>query len=217
MIGQCVSDYKSQSSGESTRSGMTLEVISADDIGGSADALRCVNDRIRGDVLCVNSDFISQFSLGDMARHHRRNASDVTILLAAAPLEENDKKGLVRKIKIEEEEQEYIGESASPRQPIHRDASDITDPTRCQASTKTAASSSSALRTTWAASTSPSTSASSTAARSAALSRILLLRSPLLPRIHLSTSTGAVCTERPSGHGSLLHLEVGPGGEYLFI
>ena len=54
---------------------VNIDLVFVDEMLGSADGLRAVSDRIRGDFLCLSSDFICQFSLGDLAHMHRVNTS----------------------------------------------------------------------------------------------------------------------------------------------
>lgn len=54
---------------------VNIDLVFVEDMMGSADGLRAVSERIRGDFICVSSDFISQFSLGDLAHMHRVNTS----------------------------------------------------------------------------------------------------------------------------------------------
>ena len=92
------------------RESMTIERIFVEkDNFNSCDALRAVSDRIRGDFICIHSDVFSRFSLGEMATFHRTRSSDLTMLLVPAPIDEPEKKGGKRKLRVEEEDQEYIG------------------------------------------------------------------------------------------------------------
>ena len=85
---------------------MTVELIAAAFMSGSADGLRAVKDRIRGDFICVTSDLLFQFSFGQLINFHRRNAADITCVLAGVPIDEPEKKGGQRKVRVDEE---YIG------------------------------------------------------------------------------------------------------------
>eukprot|EP00596_Hydrurales_sp_CCMP1899_P006853 CAMPEP_0119040746 /NCGR_PEP_ID=MMETSP1177-20130426/10741_1 /TAXON_ID=2985 /ORGANISM="Ochromonas sp, Strain CCMP1899" /LENGTH=392 /DNA_ID=CAMNT_0007006067 /DNA_START=122 /DNA_END=1299 /DNA_ORIENTATION=- len=87
----------------------SVEFVWVDHMNGSADGLRAVYDRIRGDFICMGSDMLSQYSLKDLSDLHRSRASDVTMLLVSAPTEEAEKKGAPKKVRIDEEDQEYIG------------------------------------------------------------------------------------------------------------
>jgi translation initiation factor eIF-2B subunit gamma len=87
----------------------SVEFIWVDDMVGSADGLRAVNERIRGDFICMSSDMLCQYSFGELADLHRLRSSDLTMLLVSAPSEEAEKKGAPKKILIDEEDQEYIG------------------------------------------------------------------------------------------------------------
>jgi NDP-sugar pyrophosphorylase family protein len=64
------------------RGSMSIELVVAQNMMGSADALRAVSDRIRGDFFCLGADFISQVSLADMVNLHRLSVSDVTMLFS---------------------------------------------------------------------------------------------------------------------------------------
>jgi len=97
-----LSDYK-------IRQNMTIERIYVENKFDSCEALRVVSDRIRGDFVCINSDVFSKFSLGDMANFHRTRSSDLTMMLVAAPMDEPEKKGGLKKLRIEEEDQEFVG------------------------------------------------------------------------------------------------------------
>ncbi len=81
-------------------SGLIIEVIPVEEFVGSADAVRAVSDRIRGDFIVFNSDTISQINLAELVSIHRLRSSDVTILLAAAPVEESEKKGAPPVMKV---------------------------------------------------------------------------------------------------------------------
>lgn len=70
-----------------------IEIVPVSEMIGSADAVRAVADRIRGDFIVFNSDTLSQINLGELVHTHRLHSSDVTMLLSAIPLEESDKKG----------------------------------------------------------------------------------------------------------------------------
>eukprot|EP01038_Epipyxis_sp_PR26KG_P017546 gene17546-24348_t len=87
---------------ETVRGPMLVELILVPEMMGSADALRAVSERIRGDFICISSDVISQFPLGELAYIHRLNTSDVTIMLSVASKDKKDKD------LIEQVDQEYI-------------------------------------------------------------------------------------------------------------
>jgi NDP-sugar pyrophosphorylase family protein len=76
----------------------SVELVWVDHMNGSADGLRAVYDRIRGDFICMGSDMLSQYSLKDLSDLHRSRASDVTMLLVSAPTEEAEKKGAPKKV-----------------------------------------------------------------------------------------------------------------------
>ena len=61
-----------------------IDLIIVDEMNGSADCLRAVSDRIRGDFICLHSDFISQYSLGRLATMHKLSCSDITMMLIVA-------------------------------------------------------------------------------------------------------------------------------------
>lgn len=66
---------------------------------GSADYLRAVSDRIRGDFICLHTDFISHYNLGTLATMHKLSCSDITMLLTIAS----------KDLKLEEADEELIG------------------------------------------------------------------------------------------------------------
>jgi hypothetical protein len=95
-------EYESKLShflGEYVREAMNIDLVVVDDIIGSADCLRAVSDRIRGDFFCLGSDFISQFCLGELANMHRLRSSDLTMLLTSGSKE----------VKRDEMDEEFIG------------------------------------------------------------------------------------------------------------
>ena len=125
---------------------MGIEIIPVPDMLGSADALRAVADRIRGDFIVVNSDLISQINLGVLINTHRLKTSDVTMMLSSVSIEETmemNKKvkggsssgsgggktasAAVKPTKIEEEDQEYIGICEDGRVMIKTPALEIDD------------------------------------------------------------------------------------------
>lgn len=77
-----------------------IELIQVNELYGSADAVRAVHDRIRGDFIFVNSDTLSQINISELVYTHRLQSSDVTMLLAVAPLEESEKKGAPPVMKV---------------------------------------------------------------------------------------------------------------------
>jgi NDP-sugar pyrophosphorylase family protein len=64
---------------------MNIDLIIAPEMSGSADALRAVSDRIRGDFFCLGADFISQVTLADLVTLHRSSTSDFTMMLCTPP------------------------------------------------------------------------------------------------------------------------------------
>jgi hypothetical protein len=104
----CPRDYEAQLSrflADYVRTKMSIDLVISEDMSGSADGLRAVSDRIRGDFFCVGSDFISQCTLGEMANLHRINSSDLTMMLATTA---ND-------VKRDEVDQEFIAINNSGR------------------------------------------------------------------------------------------------------
>lgn len=79
---------------------LVIEVVPVADMIGSADCIRAVSDRIRGDFIVFNSDTLSQINLGELVHVHRIRSSDVTMLLSAVPLEESEKKGASATLKV---------------------------------------------------------------------------------------------------------------------
>jgi hypothetical protein len=76
--------------GEYIRNTMNIDLVSIEDMYGSADCLRAVRERIRGDFFCLNSDFISQYCLGELASMHRLSTSDLTMVLALADVKKDE-------------------------------------------------------------------------------------------------------------------------------
>lgn len=91
-----------------------LELISVSRMMGSADGLRAVNDRIRGDFIVITSDVVTDCSIGALVNLHRLRTSDVTIAVANSMEEEPDRKGGSKKF-IDEEDQEYVGVDSDGR------------------------------------------------------------------------------------------------------
>ena len=124
------SNSRSAGSSEGPESGLLVEVSMSISIvvteglanGGSVDGLRAVADRIRGDFIVIHSDVFCKAPLGPLAQRHRMKSADVTMLLSRAPTEESshsDKKtssgggaipvGGKRRLRMDEEDQEWIG------------------------------------------------------------------------------------------------------------
>lgn len=70
---------------EYIRGQMTIDLVVVEEMMGSADGLRAVSDRLRGDFFCLSADFISQFSLSDLTNLHRLSTSDITITMVQSP------------------------------------------------------------------------------------------------------------------------------------
>mmetsp|Transcript_11886 Transcript_11886/g.17969 ORF Transcript_11886/g.17969 Transcript_11886/m.17969 type:complete len:485 (-) Transcript_11886:169-1623(-) len=87
---------------------LQVEIVAVAEMLGSADAIRAVADKIRGDFIVFNSDTISEINLGELTSMHRLKSADVTMLLATVPIEEHDKKSGPQSLKVEQEDQEYI-------------------------------------------------------------------------------------------------------------
>lgn len=85
--------------GEYVRASMSIDLVVVEEMSGSADGLRAVSDRIRGDFFCLGSDFISQYCIGELANMHRLCSSDLTMMLTVASSE----------VKKDEVDEEYIG------------------------------------------------------------------------------------------------------------
>lgn len=97
----------SQFLSEYMRESMTIDFVTVENMTGSCDGLRAVSERLRGDFILMSSDVFIKGGIGELTSMHRLKGGDVTMLLAPAPVEESDKKG-GRKLKIEEEDQEFI-------------------------------------------------------------------------------------------------------------
>ena len=85
--------------GEYVRGSMSIDLVIVDEMSGSADGLRAVSDRIRGDFFCLGSDFVSQYCIGELANMHRLCSSDLTMMLTVASGE----------VKKDEVDEEFIG------------------------------------------------------------------------------------------------------------
>lgn len=79
---------------------MNIDLVTIDEMNGSADCLRAVSDRIRGDFICLHSDFISQYTLGELATMHRLSSSDITMMLCVTNYKD---------VKKDEVDEEFIG------------------------------------------------------------------------------------------------------------
>eukprot|EP00981_Chlorochromonas_danica_P005946 scaffold1243_cov173-Ochromonas_danica.AAC.7 len=73
------------------RDRMTVDLVLVEEMMGSADGLRAVADRIRGDFFCLAADVISQYSLSELTTLHRLTASDMTMLLTPSKESNNSK------------------------------------------------------------------------------------------------------------------------------
>lgn len=96
---------------------MKVELVSvtSDDFQGTADCLRFISKRIRGDFTFLSSDIICQFNIGDLINYHRINAADVTLGMIGCRIDEPEKKGGPKKIQVEEDEQEFSCLSSTGR------------------------------------------------------------------------------------------------------
>lgn len=88
-----------------TSNGSTVKLICVEEMLGSAEGLRAVSEYIRGDFICVHSDIISQYPLGELTRLHKFSNCDLTLLLSV-----KDKKEALDPV-----DQEYILISDSGR------------------------------------------------------------------------------------------------------
>lgn len=66
---------------EYVRGSMTIDLVVVEEMMGTADGLRAVADRIRGDFFLMSADLISEFSLVELTNKHRASTSDLTITL----------------------------------------------------------------------------------------------------------------------------------------
>lgn len=81
-------EYKEQLSSflaDCDRGDMKIDLVGVEEFNGSADAIREIAPRIRSDFFCISADFLSQFSFVDIARLHRLQVSDCTVLLSVPP------------------------------------------------------------------------------------------------------------------------------------
>jgi hypothetical protein len=86
---------------------------------GSADGLRAVSERITGDFICIISDVISQYPLGELAYLHRMQTSDLTMMFTVASKDKKENSDPV--------DQEYIGISEDGRVVIKTSTLEIED------------------------------------------------------------------------------------------
>ena len=93
---------------------MNLDLISVPRMMGSADGLRAVNDRIRGDFIVISSDVVTDCSLGALVNLHQLRSADITVAVSGSMEEEPDRKGGVKRI-IDEEDEEYVGVDSDGR------------------------------------------------------------------------------------------------------
>lgn len=113
-------DYKTQiasSLADYSSDVMKVELVPVvgDDFQGTADCLRFISKRIRGDFIFLSSDVVCQFNMGDLITYHRTNAADVTIGMIGCRIDEPEKKGGAKKIHVEEDEQEFTSLSTNGR------------------------------------------------------------------------------------------------------
>mmetsp|Transcript_27875 Transcript_27875/g.28142 ORF Transcript_27875/g.28142 Transcript_27875/m.28142 type:complete len:501 (+) Transcript_27875:156-1658(+) len=105
-------DYKAQLSmflDTSMRANMSIDLIFVEEMLGSCDALRAVQDRIRGDFIVFGSDVFSELIIPKLVLTHRVQTSDITMLFSAVIPEEPEKKGAPKKLNIDQEDQEFVG------------------------------------------------------------------------------------------------------------
>jgi len=133
-------DLNSSSLAEASMS-VSIVVTAALASGGSVDGLRAVADRIRGDFIVMGGDVFCKAPLGPLAARHRLKTADVTMLLARAPTDEgtgSEKKPTgaaagaaaavpagKRRLRIDEEEQEWVGFNDDERVLIKTPQSDL--------------------------------------------------------------------------------------------
>lgn len=98
-----------------------LVTIPNDDINGSADYVRAVSHKITQDFIVVNGDMISEVSIAELTRLYRLKNADMMVLLTPfqsveggdekKPSKSGPKSAAAgeKKVKIDEEDQEYIG------------------------------------------------------------------------------------------------------------
>jgi NDP-sugar pyrophosphorylase family protein len=85
---------------DNSRESMKVELIVIPEMMGTADGIRAVAERIRGDFIYISSDTISQFSLIDLVNLHRSSISDMTLLFSVPTNKEFLK---------DDVDQEYVG------------------------------------------------------------------------------------------------------------
>ena len=85
-----------------------IELVPVPRMMGSADGLRAVSDRIRGDFIVYSSDVLTDCSLGALVHLHQLRTADITVAVCSSVEEESDRKGGVKRM-IDEEDEEYVG------------------------------------------------------------------------------------------------------------
>ena len=73
------------------RDHLNLELVFVENMSGSVDALIAINERIRGEFVCIHGDMISQYNFTKLINFHRSLVSDFTMLLTTLTIEESEK------------------------------------------------------------------------------------------------------------------------------
>ena len=87
---------------------LAVDLVVVDSMTGSADGLRAISERLRGDFIVMSGDSFCKLPLGPLASRHRLKNADVTMLLSQAPYDESEKKGGPKKVRMDEEDREVI-------------------------------------------------------------------------------------------------------------
>ena len=81
QLNACIDDYRRDHTENEVISSMSIELVYVEEMMGSADGLRAVRERIRGDFIVLASDVITQFPLGDLTNLHKLSTSDLSLML----------------------------------------------------------------------------------------------------------------------------------------
>ena len=71
---------------EYMRENIVIDLVCVENMMGSADGLRAVGERLRGDFIYLSSEVFCKGGLGELTSIHRLKGGDVTMILATAPL-----------------------------------------------------------------------------------------------------------------------------------
>ncbi|CAN0047717.1 unnamed protein product, partial [Discosporangium mesarthrocarpum] len=94
---------------EAYQAGVAVEQVVVDSSQDTAQVLRQIREHIRGDFLLLPGNLVCEEVLGDLAKVHSRNKSDITMVLKEeAPVKDTKGRKIVRP-KRDEEDIDYVG------------------------------------------------------------------------------------------------------------